>query len=83
MGEEAALSKGVPDIDDLMEESEEETIDKEGRVLNQENYSRRAPRYTQQQQQKHHVKQQSSPFDLNLGGASILERRKNKTVYVK
>ncbi|CUM48852.1 unnamed protein product [Debaryomyces tyrocola] len=83
MGEEAALSKGVPDIDDLMEESEEETTDKDGRVLNQEHHNSRAPRYSQHQQQKRHVKQQSSPFDLNLGGASILERRKNKPVSVK
>mmetsp|Transcript_1408 Transcript_1408/g.1406 ORF Transcript_1408/g.1406 Transcript_1408/m.1406 type:complete len:576 (+) Transcript_1408:199-1926(+) len=85
MGEEAALLKGtaVPDIDDLIEENEDESIDMSGHVLNEDNYNRRAPRYTQQQQQKRHVKQQNGPFDLNLGGASILERRKNKPVSVK
>ncbi|CUM53498.1 uncharacterized protein AC631_02332 [Debaryomyces fabryi] len=85
MGEEAALSKGtaIPDIDDLIEENEDESVDTSGHVLNEDNYNRRAPRYTQQQQHRRHVKQQASPFDLNLGGASILERRKNKPVSVK
>lgn len=83
MGEEAALSKGgaTLDIDDLMEESEEEQIASNGRVLNEDNYSRRAPRHMQQQQIKNQAKQ-SNEFDLNLGGASILGRRKHKPVSV-
>lgn len=80
MEEEAALSKGgaLPDFDELMEESEEEHTDLKGRVLN-ENHNRRAPRFTQNP--KRQVKQ-TNAFDLNLGGASILERRKHKAVSV-
>lgn len=72
MGEEAALANRghmtAGQIPDLLEEEEEEDVDRQGHVL-----------------QTHPPKQHQIPpqnlFDLNLGGASILERRKNKPVF--
>lgn len=72
MGEEAALANRghmtASQIPDLLEEEEEEEVDRQGHVL-----ATHAP--------KQHQIQPQNLFDLNLGGASILERRKNKPVF--
>ncbi|ODV80176.1 Pkinase-domain-containing protein [Suhomyces tanzawaensis NRRL Y-17324] len=86
MGEEAALSSkmNTKTIQDLVEEEEEnsEEVDAKGHVLNSaqkpiDRASRKAPRYQNAAQ-----KPQTNMFDLNLKGASILERRKNKQIPV-
>lgn len=89
MGEEAALSNrfgSSKDIQELVEEEEEEErneelVDTEGRIL--ASVPRHAPRFQKQQQQQRQeqhntVNNNVNLFDLNLGGASILERRKKK-----
>ncbi|KAK6460834.1 kinase-like domain-containing protein [Scheffersomyces coipomensis] len=82
MGEEAALASKInPNtIQDLVEEEEEENeedVDKDGRVLLP------ASTVTPKQSHRHHNHhKQQKVFDLNLGGASILERRKNKQIPV-
>ncbi len=84
MGEEAALHNrfgNAKDMQQLMEEEEEEErvdeeVDRQGHVML--SVPRKAPRF--QQKQNIHDANPNPPslFDLDLGGASILERRKNK-----
>lgn len=79
MGEEAALSSKLNNstIQDLLEEEEEENeeeVDGQGRVINTQRLASR--------HQLQHKKPQTNLFDLNIGGASILERRKNKQIHV-
>lgn len=90
MGEEAALSNrfgGSNDIQALVEEEEEENEHEEnsqGIILPQSNIpvtKRQAPRF-QQKVAGGAGNMNSDMFDLNLGGASILERRKHKQVPV-
>lgn len=82
MGEEAALSSKMGTnigVDDLLEEDEDVDMDAHA---DENNYTRNAPRFTQRDQKRQH-NNQGNAFDLNLGGASILERRKNKPVAVQ
>lgn len=82
MGEEAALSNrfgNTKDMQELIEEEEEEEmddnmehVDVNGKVLSQ------VPRKMGEPTQVPKIP--VNLFDLNLGGASILERRKNKLV---
>lgn len=81
MGEEKnyASRMTASAIEDLMEEEEEENeelVDKRGRVL-QDKQLHQVPRH---HQRKHIPKAANNLFDLDLGGASILERRKQKQV---
>ncbi|KAG2732386.1 hypothetical protein G9P44_004803 [Scheffersomyces stipitis] len=83
MGEEAALSK-INTFDNVVEGIEEEDEDQieedvniQGQVLNKHKIT--TPRNARLNKQH----QQPNMFDLNLGGASILERRKHKQVPVK
>lgn len=84
MGEEAALqTKKQAPIEGLIEEEEEEheeTVTKDGRVV-QDTYNQ-VPRT---HRHRHHLKNNNNPnaFDLNLGGASIIERRKNKQIPIQ
>ncbi|KAK6454398.1 kinase-like domain-containing protein [Scheffersomyces xylosifermentans] len=84
MGEEAAFAK-MNAIEDVVEEDEEDEyqdeVDSRGQVVSEVPQKRSAPRY--QQKQQHRNLQQNNVFDLNLGGASILERRKYKQVPVR
>lgn len=77
MGEEAALANKVGGIGELLEEEEdeyEEEVNNAGQVVFKTGATPR----------QHHKLVAAPPpanvFDLNLGGASILERRKNKPV---
>ena len=81
MGEEKNFSSrmNASVIGDLVEEEEEdneELVDRLGRVVRD---AEQMPRH----QHKHAPKQANNLFDLDLGGASILERRKQKQVPVK
>lgn len=73
IGEEAALSKKIGNFDAVNEEDEMEfeQTDASGHVTS-------APTY-----EKFHPKSEPKGFDLNLKGASILERRMHKNVTVK
>lgn len=73
IGEEAALSKKVGKFDQVLEEEEMEVegTDAYGRVISNPTH------------EKFHSKAEPRVFDLNLNGASILERRMNKNVAVK
>ncbi|KAI5960894.1 srk1 [Candida theae] len=90
---------GFGDVEDLIEEEEEENeedVTRSGRVLrhhyNSNNNgattagdaSSRIPRssHRRHQQQQSAVKPKGG-FDLNLGGASIIERRKNKQIPIQ
>lgn len=79
MGEEAKLVNPAPQqMNDLLEEEEdEERVTRSGRVIDT---------IPQSQHQTHPPKVDAESlkqmFELNLGGASILERRKNKPVLV-
>ncbi|KAK6199920.1 kinase-like domain-containing protein [Scheffersomyces amazonensis] len=93
MGEEAALGKLNPNtIQDLVEEEEEENeenVDREGHVLESSNPTHTTSQKTTTHHHKYnynnnsHKQQQARIFELNLGGASIIERRKNKQVSVE
>lgn len=77
MGEEAALANKVGGIGDLLEEEEEdhlEEVNNAGEIV-----SSATPRL----HHKHIAVPPTNMFDLNLGGASILERRKNKPVSLR
>ncbi|CUM64032.1 uncharacterized protein PRCAT00001620001 [Priceomyces carsonii] len=82
MGEEAALSSrvGIKPIDELVEEDEGDFGDQDG-----ERNSSVTTRMTQNGDTSRKIKHQRQVnlFDLNLGGASILERRKHKPVPVR
>lgn len=84
MGEEAALqTKKQAPIEGLIEEEEEEheeTVTKDGRVV-QDTYNQ----VLRTHRHRHHLKNNNNPnaFDLNLGGASIIERRKNKQIPIQ
>lgn len=86
MGEEAALqTKLLAPIENLIEEEEEEEkneeiVNSEGRVVQEPVYNN-VPRT---HHHRNHLKNNATnPFDLNLGGASILERRKNKQIPIQ
>lgn len=96
MGEEAALSNkhgGLSNVEDLIEEEEEENeedVTKSGRVLHHHYNSGAAgddsssiPRSTKRRHQQHNTIKPKGGFDLNLGGASIIERRKNKQIPIQ
>lgn len=74
MGEEAKLTR-VSEFQDLLEEEEfEEDVNMNGAVVRSKSH-----------EANHHEvpqKVQGNIFDLNLKGASILERRKNKPVMI-
>lgn len=81
MGEEKNFSSRMTAsaIEDLMEEEEEEheeLVNREGRVI--KDHSQMPPH-----KHRHEHKPANNMFDLNLGGASILERRKQKQVPVR
>lgn len=73
MGEEARLTNPVDLQDFIEEEEEDEAVSRSGRVLE-----------TVPHKRHHHQPQEKAKnmFELNLGGASILERRKNKPLVV-
>ncbi|KAI5952339.1 srk1 [Candida jiufengensis] len=88
-----------PNIEDLIEEEEEENeedVSHSGRVLQHHqktpqsqkyNNTSRVPRSAggtnRQKQQQQQVFKINNGFDLNLGGASIIERRKNKQIPIR
>ncbi|KAI5965303.1 srk1 [Candida pseudojiufengensis] len=87
----------IEDLIEEEEEENEEDISGSGRVLKhhqrsnnnyQNNQSSRVPRSTGAGGRRHHQQQQifnkvNNGFDLNLGGASIIERRKNKQIPIQ
>ncbi|RCK54847.1 Serine/threonine-protein kinase srk1 [Candida viswanathii] len=85
MGEEAALqTKLLAPIENLIEEEEEEheeIVSKDGKVVQEPVYNSNVPRT---HRHRNHLKNTAvNAFDLNLGGASILERRKHKQIPIQ
>ncbi|KAG7663152.1 srk1 [[Candida] subhashii] len=91
MNEEAALSANIPPpMQDLVEEEESEDEEEQENLVMYEKRQTEKQKYVKQvdnrrihhQQYKAHISPQQKVFDLNLGGASILERRKLKQVSI-
>lgn len=83
MGEEAALQSKMPaPIENLIEEEEEENeeiVNTNGAVVQDRTFN--VPRT---HKHRNHLKNNAvNAFDLNLGGASILERRKHKQIPIQ